>query len=248
MQPNRNEIIGFCKEYLHVDKFKDKCENGLQVEGTDKVNKIITGVSLSLQLIEAAVERRAELILVHHGLFADKTSDVPTVKGVLRKRLKMLLNYDINVAGFHLPLDAHPVIGNNASIAKILGLKKIEPFDIGFVGNLAKEEKIQAFVKSVNRKFGKDSYVITGSKKARRVAIVSGGSSGYYEKALETGADTFICGEMFEFVVRAAEESGINLIAAGHYNTEKLGIINLGKLVEKKFKIKAEFVDVPCEI
>ncbi len=255
MQIDRNKIVKYCEAYLKVKDFEDYCVNGLQVEGTSKVSKIITGVSLSKQLIEIAIKKRAKMIMVHHGIFKSQISIPPQFKGVTRNRLKLLLENNINLCGFHLPLDAHPVIGNNISLLKLFGLKRVgfikspEYGEIGFLGELESPIKFSQFVELVNKKLGVESYIISaGSKKVKKIGIISGGSSPDFSIAAELGADTYICGDIREGIVRAIEETKINFINAGHYNTEKLGIQNLGDLIAKKFKVKIEFIDIPCDV
>lgn len=249
MSAERNQIIKFCEEYLQVKKFEDYCHNGLQVEGTGKINKIITGVSFSRALIEKAIEKKAQMIIVHHGIFGNAFEKPPVIKNFMRNRLKLLLTNDINLAGFHLPLDAHPIIGNNISLCRLLGVKNPQPFAVGFYGSLNKEVGLIDLTKLINKKLNtKSSVVFGGNGKVKKLGIVSGGASTDFVEAAELGADTLLCGDLQEHVVRAAEEMNINIINAGHYNTEKLGIQNLGNLIAKKFKIKAEFVDIPCEI
>lgn len=249
MISSRNQIIKYCEEYLKVKDFQDYCCNGLQVEGKREVKKIITGVSFSERLIKEAIKRKADMIMVHHGIFNDAIGSPAVIKGFTKNRLKLLLENDINLAGFHLPLDAHPLIGNNISLCRLLGVKNPKPFDIGFMGEIDKTVSFKDFQKIVDKKLGVRSDVIAaGNKQTKKVAIISGGASPEFILAAELGADTYICGDIRESVVRAIEETGINFINAGHYNTEKLGIQNLGELVSKKFRVKVEFVDVPCEI
>lgn len=255
MKVERNKIVKFCEEYLKTKDFKDYCHNGLQVEGTAKVKKVITGVSLSKQLIEKAIEKKAGMIIVHHGLFSSQIGSPPQINGVLKGRLKLLLENDINLCGFHLPLDSHPEIGNNISLLRLFGLKKVGVIntpnygDIGFLGELDKPICFDSFVEMVNSKLNTNSYIIAaGPKEVKRVGIISGGALPEFALAAELGADTYICGDIRESIVRQVEEMGINFLNAGHYNTEKLGIQNLGNLVADKFGIKVEFVDIPCEI
>lgn len=245
----RDKIVDFCKKYLNVDSFKDYCQNGMQVEGAVDVNMITCGVSLSEKLICAAIKNRSEMIVVHHGIFGDNIGQPPVIKGVIKKRLKLLLGHDITLCGFHLPLDAHPQIGNNISICKFLGIKALKPCDVGFIGSLPRAMQIGAFIKLVDSKLQTESQFITaGPKVVKKVAVISGGASSYYQEVASRGADTFLCGDLKESVVRGVEEAGLNLINAGHYNSERFGVQNLGKLLAKKFGIQAEFVDVPCEI
>jgi len=250
MKVSRKKIVGFCEEYLKVGKFEDHCVNGLQVQGAEQVGKIITGVSLSRKLIEAALSKNAQMIMVHHGLFDSQVKKPPRITGFLKDRLRLLLENDLNLCGFHLPLDAHPKIGNNISLCRLLGVEKDRrPYDIGFIGGLKNEMSFAGFVGLVNKKLGVRAYALNaGPKRVKRVAVVSGGASPWFQGAVEAGADTFLCGEIQEPVVRAAEELEANFISAGHYNTEKLGIQNLGKLLAGKFKVEVVFVDIPCEI
>lgn len=249
----RDEIVGFCENFLKVREFEDYCHNGLQVEGRGEIVKVVTGVSLSERLIRAGIEREAGMIMVHHGVFAGQFGKPPVVKGVLRNRLKLLLSHDINLLGFHLPLDAHPEIGNNISLCKLLGLENIKPVDIGFQGEFKEEIDLEDFVDTIRQKvssivFEKDVIRSAGSPKVSKVGVVSGGASNYYDKFEGTGIDTFVCGDLRENVVREVEELGINLINAGHYNTEKFGISNLGQKVAQEFKVDVEFIDVPNNV
>lgn len=255
MKVDRKKIVKFCEEYLKVKNFQDTCHNGLQMEGVEKVDKIITGVTLSKKLIEAAIDKKAQMIIVHHGIFSKQIPELPVFKGYFKNRLKLILENNINLCGFHLPLDAHPEIGNNISLSRLVGLKKEKTIfipaygEIGFIGELEKAMERQKFVNLVNRKINTNSYVIlAGPDKVKKVGIISGGASPEFIEVADLGADTYICGDVREDIVRPVEEVGINFINAGHYNTEKLGIKNLGELIAKKFKIKVEFVDVPCDI
>lgn len=255
MKVDRDKIIKFCEDYLGVKKFNDYCHNGLQVEGAEKVSKIITGVSFSEALIKEAIKRKAQMIIVHHGLFSKTISTPPEIKYHLKNRLKLLLSNDINLAGFHLPLDAHPKIGNNISLARLFNLKNIKSIDtpdygeIGFVGDLARPKPFEDFVKEVNKKLNTKSYIIeAGPKKVKRLGIISGGAPQDYKEAVKMGADVYLCGGIRESLVQAIKETKINFINAGHYNTEKLGVQNLGALVAKKFKVEVEFVDIPCDV
>ncbi|MEA1963318.1 MAG: Nif3-like dinuclear metal center hexameric protein [Patescibacteria group bacterium] len=255
MLTETKKIIKYCEDYLDVDKFNDGCFNGLQVEGAKKIDKIIVGVSWSEKLIKEAIKKKARLIIVHHGIFKNDFGNKLQLKGFTKNRIKFLLENDINLAGFHLPLDAHRAIGNNISLIKLLKLKKTDVIDcpdygeIGFIGEYKEAMKFEDFYNLVCDELETQPYVIpAGKKNVKRVGIISGGASPNFKEAAELGADTYICGDAREEVVRAVEETGINFINAGHYNTEKIGIQNLGKLIAKKFKIKVEFVDVPCDV
>lgn len=249
MQVETKKIIKFCENYLKVKNFEDYCVNGLQVEGAPKVSKIITGVSLSERLIKSAVKKGAKMIIVHHGIFGNQIDKPPQIRGVIRNRLKLLLENNINLLGFHLPLDAHPVIGNNISLCNLLNIQKTKPFDIGFIGELRQALKFSDLVNLVNSKLETNSYVIAaGPKNVKRIGVISGGASPDFKQAVELGADAYLCGDVREEVVEAVKEAGINFINAGHYNTEKSGVRNLGNLIAKKLNIKVEFIDIPCDV
>jgi dinuclear metal center YbgI/SA1388 family protein len=249
MQVHRDVIVRFCEQFLKADQFQDFCKNGIQVEGCDQVERIITGVSFSRPLIEAAIQRKAHMIIVHHGIFGSQYGNPPVIKGFNRERLKLLLANDISLCGFHLPLDAHPEIGNNISLCRLLGVAKTKPFGVGFIGELRKPVDFKIWLKTVEQKLGVNAFAIAaGPAKSRRVAIISGGASPEYKMAAELDADTFLCGDIREEHVRSIEETGINFINAGHYNTEKLGVQNLGRLIAREFKVSVEFVDIACSI
>ena len=251
----RDKIVKFCDEYLKVDTFTDYCYNGLQIEGKEDISKIVTGVSLSRQFIEKAIDEKADMIIVHHGLFKNQLGDPPRIIGIFKERIKLLIEHDINLCGYHLPLDAHPEIGNNISLARLLELTNLEhlisPYygEIGYIGDLNKDMKFIDFVEYVDKTLHTKSFIIAaGNEWVKKIGIISGGSAIEYSEAYMQGADTYITGEIKENVVREVEETGMNFINAGHYNTEKLGVQNLGKLLSKKFNVEMRFIDIPCEI
>ena len=249
MSVKRDKIVNFCREYLKVSDFEDYCFNGLQIEGKQDVKKIVTGVSFSQKLIKEAIKRKADMIIVHHGVFVREIGSPLELKGVMKNRIKMVLQNDINLCGFHLPLDAHLVIGNNASLCKLLGVKNIKPLYVGCQGELEKKMDFKKFAELVKKKLNTNVYTINaGGNFVKKIGIISGGASDYFEIAKDAGLDTYMCGEIKEGAVRKIEEAEINFISAGHYNTEKLGIKNLGELLSKKFNIQVEFVDIPCDI
>lgn len=234
---------------MEVKNFSDYCHNGLQVEGMKEITKIVLGVSLSAELVRRSVVSKAQMIMVHHGLFNDNIGRPVQIKGVTKNRLSLLLKNDLNLCGFHLPLDAHPLIGNNISLCRLFGIKDVRPIDVGFIGILTKPMGLKSFVALVNKKLSTNSYYLAcGPKTVKKIGVISGASSPDFKLAAEFGADTYLCGDIRESVVEAVKEMEINLINAGHYNTEKLGIQNLGKLLEKKFKVKTEFIDIPNNI
>ena len=246
---DREQVVLYCRSYLSVEQFTDYCLNGLQVQGTASVSKIVTGVTWSKKLVDYAAKIKAEMVVVHHGLFGNMLGQPPVVKGVMASRLQQLLSNNINLVGFHLPLDAHPKIGNNASICRLLKLVNLQRCDVGFVGDLERSKTIRSFLGAIDKKVSSTIQALQyGTKNVKRVGVISGGSSSEFELAREMGADTYICGDLRESVVRMVEESNMNLINIGHYNSEKFGVRNLGELIAKRFKIPVEFYDVPCDV
>ncbi len=249
MTVDRDKIIQFCEKYLKVKNFEDKCINGLQVEGAEKINKIISGVSFSEQLVKVAIKTKARMLLVHHGLFNKYISHPIQIEGIIKNRLKLLLENDINLCGFHLPLDAHPQIGNNISLCKLFGLINTRPFYVGFIGELKPAMLLSEFIKMVNEKLQTQStFIAGGPKTVRKIGVISGAASPEFSLAKKLGADTYLSGDIREELFWEVKETKINYVNGWHYNTEKLGIKNLGKLISKKFKISVEFIDIPNEI
>jgi len=244
----RDDIIQYADELLNINEFDDLSINGLQVEGREKIQKIALGVSVSERLFQAAVQENADMIIVHHGAFW-KNSSPYTLTGINYKRMAVLIKNNINLAAYHLPLDAHPEIGNNAQILKRLRLEPIHPVDVGFLGRLKSPMEWAKFVNMVDQELQTTSMTFQfGTQHVSRVLVLSGGSSRYYQLALENNADTFIGGEMKENIVRELEEVGLNFIHAGHYNTEKFGVQALGEKLEQQFKINCRFIDIPNPI
>ena len=236
----------YLNELLDVDGFKDYAPNGLQVEGKEKLKKIVTGVSATQALIEAAIEAEADAILVHHGWFWDKED--PRIIGMKYRRLKLLMQNNISLLGYHLPLDAHPELGNNAQLAKRLGIQVEGTMDEQGVGNFGRlEEYISLKVlgerieKSLNRK---PLLISAGEHAIRRIGWCSGGAQGWINKAADAGVDAFISGEISEHTVHIARESGVHYIAAGHHATERYGIEALGEQAAAEFGLLCEFIDI----
>ncbi|MBN2009197.1 Nif3-like dinuclear metal center hexameric protein [candidate division KSB1 bacterium] len=246
---NRADILEWIHSTLNVDEFDDYCVNGLQVQGTPEIKTIVCGVSVSQRLFELAIKKRADMILVHHGMFWKSDKHPMKITGILYKRLAMLIKSDINLAGYHLPLDAHPVLGNNAQIVQRLGLKIQEPVDVGFIATAAPPILFNNLIQKVNNILETESIVFPfGPAKTSKILIISGGSSSAYPLALKHGADTFLAGSIKESQVREFEEHGLNFINAGHYNTEKFGIQSLCAEIQKQFGIVCEFIDIPNPI
>jgi len=218
---------------------------GLQVVGASEVHKIACGVSASRELFERAAESGAELVVVHHGLFWDKDSRV--VDEVLRGRLRALFDADLTLAAYHLALDAHPEVGNNALLAAELGVQTDRRFtDWGFGGSLAAPTGMSDFSAVVQERLGRMPLLFPyGPETIERVAIVSGGAARFVGEAASQGYDCFVTGEADEPTKHAAKEAGIHFVAAGHYATETLGVRALAAKLADEFGLQWEFVDLP---
>lgn len=250
---NLHELTGFIDDYLDIDAIEDSCPKGLQVEGSLGVTKIVSGVSACVELFNEAKQRGANAIIVHHGMFWD--SDPKVVRGSLKERLKILLDNDISLLGYHLALDRHPEVGNNIQIAERLDLIEPEPFadyngkTISYIAKTKDPVPIASFIEMVKDRINPDlSHHPFGPDEINRVAIVSGGAPRYAREAIDRGADLFLSGEETESIYHLSKEEGIHFVAAGHHATERFGVIALGELLEQKFDIEVEFVDVPNPI
>ncbi len=239
-------FTSYINELLDIDGFKDYAPNGLQVEGKEKLKKIVTGVSATQALIEAAIESDADAILVHHGWFWDKED--PRIIGMKYRRLKLLMQHDISLLGYHLPLDAHPEFGNNAQLAKRLDIQVEGVMDeqgVGNFGRLAEYTSLEDFGEKIATALERKPLLISaGDHAIRRIAWCSGGAQGWINKAADAGVDAFISGEISEHTVHIARESGVHYIAAGHHATERYGVKALGEHVSAKFGLLCEFIDI----
>jgi len=249
--PRLTSIITALDELLSPDDFQDLGPNGLQVPGPSEIDKVVTGVSAQRALIERAVAEGAQLVLVHHGLFWDF---LPTgLTPVLAERLRPLFKHDVALAGYHLPLDAHPEVGNNAILAERLGCERHEPFGtfrgvpIGRAGTFAGDgipaaelfERVRELTARVPTVFD------GGPERVRRIGIVSGSAADALPEAVALGLDAFLTGEPREHVMADAREAGIHFIAAGHYATETFGVRALGDWLAHRFGIEHVWVDIP---
>ena len=242
----REELVSYLDRLLEPTKFKDYCPNGLQVEGRGEVGRIVAGVTASQALLDAAVARGADAVLVHHGYFW--RGDDGRVTGIRRQRLGTLINHDINLLAYHLPLDAHPEFGNNAQLA--LGLDwlpeaRFGEQDIAWLGTLAEPADLVTVSGNVARLLGREPLVIgEAGRPVRRIAWCSGGAQGYFEQAIALGVDAYVSGEISEQTMHLARESGVAYIAAGHHATERGGVQALAAHLSEKFGLDCEFVDI----
>jgi dinuclear metal center YbgI/SA1388 family protein len=252
--PRITSIIGALDALLTPAEFEDLGPNGLQVPGPEEVSRVVTGVSAQRELIERAVEERAQLVLVHHGLFWDF---LPTgLTPVLAERLRPLFKHDVALAAYHLPLDAHPEIGNNALLRDALGLTPDErPFGeakgsaVGLIGRSAEPIDLAELRRRLAEAVGREPLVFdAGPQRISSVGIVSGGGGFAIHEAGPLGLDALITGEPTEPVMGEAREYGVHFLAGGHYATETFGIRRLGELVAERFALDQEFIDVPNPI
>jgi dinuclear metal center YbgI/SA1388 family protein len=243
----RAELDTYLAQYLEVEKFRDYCPNGLQVEGRAGVERIVTGVTASLELLAAAVEARADAILVHHGYFW-RGEDVRVI-GVRRKRIALLLEHDISLFAYHLPLDAHPHIGNNVALARRLGLResgRCGDQDIVFFGVPEAPVSVSQLAARIEERLERKPLVIGDlSRPARRVAWCTGAAQGQLEDAVAQSVDVYITGEASEQTVHLARETGVVFIAAGHHATERYGVQGLGEHLARQFGLEHRFIDIP---
>jgi dinuclear metal center YbgI/SA1388 family protein len=244
-------IVTALDERLRPHDYEDLGPNGLQVPGGDEVTKVVTGVSAQRELIERALSEAAELVLVHHGLFWDF---LPTgLSPVLAERLRPLFKHDVALAAYHLPLDAHPEVGNNAILAERLGCERHEPFGtyrgqtIGRAGTLPGDgipaADLFARVREITARV--PTVFDAGPERVRRIGIVSGAGADSLPEAIALGLDAFLTGEPREHVMADAREAGIHFIAAGHYATETFGVRALGNWLAERFGIEHVWVDIP---
>jgi len=249
----RDAIVAFLDELLEIDRFSDYGPNGLQVPGAQEVSSVVTGVSAQRELFDRAADVGAQLVLCHHGLFWDFRSRA--LGTALKERLRVLFDADISLAGYHLPLDAHPEVGNNALICDALGFEHAERMAdhagraIGFVGRRAEGVPFPELRARCADTFDQEPFVWeAGPELVRSLGVVSGGAAGDFAEAIALGLDAFLTGEPAEHVMAEARENGVHFIAGGHYATETLGIRRLGERVADRFGVEHRFVDIPNPI
>lgn len=254
---SRQELADYLHEYLNCSIFDDHTVNGLQVEGKDEILKVITGVSPSVRLFEQARLYKVDAVILHHGLFWQRGTPHPfALTGLLKRRVALLLEKNISLFAYHLPLDGHDRVGNNSLIAQQLGLKDVRivpeakvKFPLIAFGEVGTLTNLHDFALLADEKLHTKGIALGSPKTVlRRVAVVSGGGGSCWADAKALGADLLVTGEISENIVREAEEAGICLYAGGHYNTEKWGVRALGEHLALKFGISAQFVDIPNPI
>lgn len=242
----RDQIESSLAELLQPERFKDYGPNGLQVEGRRQVQRIASGVTASLAFIDAAIEAGADTLLVHHGLFW-RGQDGRLV-GWLKARVARLLAHELNLFAYHLPLDAHAELGNNAQLGRRLGLQADARFgeqDLGFIGPAAALADVQALAARLRLALAREPLVLPGDgRPLRRIAWCSGGAQGFFEAAIAAGADAFITGEISEPQAHLARETGVAFLACGHHATERYGASAVGAHIAARFGLEHRFIEI----
>ncbi|PIE83525.1 MAG: Nif3-like dinuclear metal center hexameric protein [Candidatus Contendobacter odensis] len=244
------KLVNYTNGLLAIDDFNDYCPNGLQVEGCTEVNKLVGGVTACQQLLEAAVAQDADAVLVHHGYFW-KGED-PRLIGMKYRRLATLIRHDISLIAYHLPLDAHAVLGNNAQLAQLLGLTVTDVVGsrghtpgLVMLGEPPCPLEGKVFRAQLAAQLGREPLYIAGSDVLiRRVAWCTGGAQSFIEMAADAGVDAFLTGEVSEQTVHFARENGLHFFAAGHHATERYGVQALGQHLAQQFDLQFYFVDI----
>lgn len=248
------DAIAELDKLLQPSRFKDYCPNGLQVPGKTEIKRVATAVTASAELFEQAIAVEADLLIVHHGLFWGSTAT--PIDHRMKRRLKLLFDSDMSLAAYHLPLDAHPQVGNNALIARALGANTLEPFalhgdePIGFLARFPGDgiDAKDLFSRVTNLTQRTPLVFDAGPEQISKLAIVSGAGNDYLQDAVAAGADAFLTGEPAERVMSEAQESAIHFIAAGHYATETFGVKRIGEHLSERFALEHTFIDVPNPI
>ena len=243
------ELLDYCDRLLDSASFADYCPNGLQVQGGERVRRIVSGVTASQALVDAAIAAQADLLLVHHGYFWKGESSPLT--GIKQRRIKALLQHDINLVAYHLPLDVHAELGNNVQLAQLMdwqiegGLEPDNPRSVGLQGRLSAPLSGEQLAAQLAQRLQRTPLHIPGNDRPiRRIAWCTGAAQGYIDRAIALGVDAYITGEVSEPTVHLAREHGIHFFAAGHHATERYGVQALGEYLAQHFDIEHIFIDV----
>lgn len=247
---SRDQLVQDLDAYLRIDEGSDYCPNGLQVEGKPEISKVVTGVSACLELFERAAAKGADAVLVHHGIF---WKGMPReLTGMQHRRVAALVRSEINLIAYHLPLDRHEKVGNNAVAARAFGLADLQPFGLheglptGFRGRFPQPLGTEELTRRCEEIYGQAPQAFgRGPDPVRTLGIISGGAVKEFWQAIDAGLDAYITGEVSEWVMNVARETRTHFLAAGHYATERLGVKALGKKIEADYGIEVEYVDVP---
>lgn len=247
MSCSRHDLRVYLDTLLSPARYQDYCPNGLQVEGKAQIELLVTGVTACQALIDAAIAARADAILVHHGFFW--RSEDPVVVGMKARRLRALMANEVNLFAYHLPLDCHPELGNNAQLGRLMGVPQATPLDPAdpslplFSGDLEEPAPISSFAENLSLQLEREPLVV-GDGAVQKVAWCTGAGQNYIDKAADAGADVYVTGEVSEQTVHSARERGICFIAAGHHATERYGVQAVGARVAQELGCTHQFIDV----
>ncbi len=246
----REELVGYLDGLLDSQRFKDYSPNGLQVEGAGDVRRIVAGVTANQALIDVAVQSGADTLLVHHGWFW--RGEDGRVTGFRKARMQALLKHDINLLAYHLPLDGHPELGNNAQLGRFFGWASEGRFgeqDLGWHGRVGQPMALAEMAREIAKRLNRQPLVVGGgNRRVERIAWCSGGAQGYFEEAVTLGVDAYLCGEISEHNVHLARESDAAFIAAGHHATERFGVQALARHISERLGLECEFVDIDSPV
>jgi dinuclear metal center YbgI/SA1388 family protein len=245
---NRNTLSEYLETYLLTTEYKDYCPNGLQVQGKEQIKKIVCGVTASKELIEKAIDAKADAIIVHHGWFWK--NDDPRITGQLYERLKLLMSHQMNLFAYHLPLDNHAEVGNNVQLAKILNIniKGQHPQNqMVWLGELEQKKiTLEEFGQHLAKTLNREPLIIGDlTKKIKKVAWCTGGAQHYFKDAIDLNVDVYISGEISEPTFHLTKEFNVAYISAGHHATERGGIIALGEHLQTELGLECQFIDIP---
>jgi dinuclear metal center YbgI/SA1388 family protein len=243
------EILQWCNDTLKTQEFKDYAPNGLQIEGNSEVKKILCAVTASQEAIDAAITQQADLLLVHHGYFWK--GEAYPITGMRGKRIKALIKNDISLMAYHLPLDSHPILGNNAAIAEILELENIEALDaserhpIGNIGYLKQAISPEAFKEILTERLGFNTIHLNADKESiQKVGFCTGAAQDFISKAAEQDCDAYISGEVSERTYYEAKELDVHYYACGHHATERYGVQRLGQAISEQFNLEYSYFEL----
>jgi dinuclear metal center YbgI/SA1388 family protein len=240
---NREALKSYTQLYLNADAFEDYCPNGLQIEGKEEINKIISGVSANLALIERAIDEKADAIFVHHGLFWK--NDSQTIRGAKRRKIALLLENNINLFAYHLPLDAHPDVGNNVQLGKLLGINNMSPVANSLLWTGQIESSVNEFGTEIESALQRAPLIIGDqSSNIKRIAWCTGAAQGFIDQAVELGVDVYLTGEASEQTPATALENDLVFISAGHHATERYGVQALCQHLSIKFKCQHQYIEI----
>ena len=247
MPCTRQDLTGYLDALLLPQNYRDYCPNGLQVEGKTPIHHLVTGVTACQALIDAAVEARADAILVHHGFFW--RSEAPQVVGMKAQRLRALMINEVNLFAYHLPLDCHPELGNNAQLGRLMDVREstyLDPSDPSlpvFCGELKQAVPIDSFAERLSSELDRE-LLVEGDGPVQKIAWCTGAGQNYIDKAADAGADLYVTGEVSEQTIHIARERGIRFVAAGHHATERFGVQAVGEQVATDLGVTHEYIDI----